>query len=61
MASYRLSKHALADLDRLYEHGILAFGLRQADIYYDGLITHFQDLAEVIIRVLGRENSDAAL
>ena len=37
MGSYRLSDAALADLDRIYEYGILTFGLQQADKYYDGL------------------------
>ena len=46
MASYRLSDRALADLDRLYEHGILNFGLQKADEYYDGLIARFQSIAD---------------
>ena len=37
MAGYRLNDRAIADLDRLYEHGILTFGLQRADEYYDGL------------------------
>ena len=35
MGSYRLNDAALADLDRIYEYGILTFGLQQADKYYD--------------------------
>lgn len=31
MGSYRLSDAALADLDRIYEYGILTFGLQQVD------------------------------
>jgi len=46
VASYRLSDRALADLDRLYEHGIRNFGLRQADEYYDGLIARFQAMVD---------------
>ena len=46
MASYRLSDRALADLDRLYERGILTFGLRLADEYYDGLIARMQEIAD---------------
>lgn len=46
MASYRLNERALADLDRLYEHGILTFGLRLADEYYDGLIARMQEIAD---------------
>ena len=46
MASYRLSDEALADLDRLYLHGILTFGLRQADAYFDAMVARFQDIAD---------------
>ncbi len=46
MGSYRLSDAALADLDRIYEYGILTFGLQQADKYYDGLLLYFQDIAD---------------
>ena len=46
MASYQLSERALADLDRLYEHGIHNFGLRQADEYYDALIARFQAIVD---------------
>ena len=46
MASYRLSNRALADLDRLYERGILTFGPRLADGYYDELITRMQEIAD---------------
>ena len=46
MASYRLTEAALADLDRVYEYGILNFGLNQANKYYDGLVLHFQKIAD---------------
>jgi len=46
MASYRLSDEALADLDRLYEHGVLTFGLRQADAYFDAMVAQFQKIAD---------------
>ena len=46
MASYRLNDAALADLDRIYEYGILTFGLQQADKYYDGLLVYFQTIAD---------------
>lgn len=45
MASTCLSDNARTDLDRLYERGILTFGLQQADEYYDGLIARMQDIA----------------
>ena len=46
MGSYRLNEDADEDLDRLYEHGVLTFGLIQADRYYDGLIQRLQELVE---------------
>ena len=46
MASYRLNDAALADLDKIYEYGILNFGLKQADQYFDGLVFHFQQIAD---------------
>ncbi len=46
MASYSLNEDADEDLDRLYEHGVLTFGLIQADNYYDGLIQRFHELVE---------------
>jgi len=46
MARYRLNDAALADLDRIYEYGILTFGLSQADKYYDGLLLYFQAIAD---------------
>ena len=46
MASYRLGDAALADLDRIYEYGILTFGLEQADRYFDGLVCLFQQIAD---------------
>ena len=45
MASYCLTDAALDDLDRLCGYGILAFGLIQADKYYDGLVSDFQTIA----------------
>ena len=46
MAVYDLSEAALKDIDRLYEYGILNFGLNQANKYYDALFARFQQLAE---------------
>ena len=45
MANYHLRDKALADLDILYEYGIVTFGLQMADGYYDGLIEQFESLA----------------
>ena len=46
MASYRLSGRADEDLSRLYEYGIIHYGLERADRYYNGLIERFEELAE---------------
>ncbi|MEM7620008.1 MAG: type II toxin-antitoxin system RelE/ParE family toxin [Pseudomonadota bacterium] len=46
MGSYKLSQGAQEDLDYLYEDGILRYGLKQADHYYDGLIDRFHFLAD---------------
>jgi toxin ParE1/3/4 len=45
MDKYQLSNKAELDIDHLYTDGILKYGLRQADQYYDGLIEQFQFLA----------------
>jgi toxin ParE1/3/4 len=46
MESYQLSKTAQAELDSLYLYGILNYGLRQADVYYNGLIECLDLLAQ---------------
>ena len=35
MATFKLNEEAEDDLERLYEHGILSFGLAQTDRYYE--------------------------
>ena len=46
MAVYKLNEEAEEDLERLYEHGVIFFGLDQADRYYDGLIERFCELSD---------------
>ena len=46
MARYKLSKDAADDLKRLFRHGVLTFGLAQADRYFDALFERFDELAE---------------
>jgi toxin ParE1/3/4 len=46
MASYRLSGRADEDVRRLYEYGIMQYGLERADRYYNGLIERLEELAE---------------
>ena len=45
MARYRLSERARSDLYRLYNYGVLTFGLQQADSYFDGIINRIDELA----------------
>ena len=47
MARYELSQAADADLERLYIFGIRNFGEGLADQYYDGLISRFQQIADM--------------
>ncbi len=48
MAKYLLviSQEADQDLDNLYVDGFRRWGEVQADKYYDGLLSHFDDLCE---------------
>lgn len=46
MENYELSKLAANDLDRIYEYGILTFGLPQAQKYLLGLYDLLQILGE---------------
>jgi len=46
MVRYLLSKAVQFDLDNLYADGVLKHGVRQADLYYDGLIKRFEFLAD---------------
>lgn len=48
MAQYklRLSKEADQDLSHIYEDGLLRWGERQADTYFDALFAHFDALSE---------------
>lgn len=39
MGNYSLGDEALQDLDRLYEYGLVNFGLQKADAYYDNLLS----------------------
>ena len=43
---YQLSEKARTDLYRLYQYGVLTFSLHQADNYFDGIISRFQELAD---------------
>ena len=46
MAYYQLSDKTRADLYRLFEYGVLTFGLQQAENYFNGIISRFQELAD---------------
>jgi toxin ParE1/3/4 len=44
MPQYRLSDQASRDIERLYEDGLVSFGLAEADRYYAGLLATFDFL-----------------
>jgi len=46
MATYRLSREAKADLRQIYRYGFFRHGERQADKYYEGLFSRFDQIAE---------------
>ena len=46
MAAYRLSKEAVADLDRIHEYSIVTFGTAQARNYLNRLHERFETLAQ---------------
>jgi len=45
MGNYSLSKKADFDLEKIYEYGILNFGLKRAKLYIMGLHERFENLA----------------
>lgn len=45
MERYRLSEAADEDLDRLYDYGILKYGLERAESYIAGMISRFDEIA----------------
>ena len=46
MARYKLSSEAKEDLIRIYHYGVLKFGEKQADKYYESFFKHFIIIAE---------------
>jgi hypothetical protein len=40
--AYRFSRRAAEDLEDLYLHGAVAFGVAQAEVYFAGLIIFIQ-------------------
>lgn len=46
MATYKLSLEAEANLEDIYYSGVVAFGLVQADGYFDGLVERFRRIAD---------------
>jgi toxin ParE1/3/4 len=45
MASYKLLISAEVDLENIYYYGVLNYGLKQADKYYDNLFQCFENIA----------------
>lgn len=46
MGSYKLTEDAKEDLRRIYRYGVKEFGQAQADLYYDALFRHFEQIAD---------------
>jgi toxin ParE1/3/4 len=46
MPSYRLSNEAKEDLIRIHHYGIIKFGMRQADKYFDSFFEYFDIIAQ---------------
>ena len=46
MRTYKLSKEAEADLERIWLRGFKEYGLEQADKYYYAFFERFEELAE---------------
>lgn len=46
MANYKLTEYAKEDLRRIYRYGVITYGERQADLYYDALFDRFEQIAE---------------
>jgi toxin ParE1/3/4 len=46
MGNYKLTEDAKDDLRRIYRYGVKEFGEAQADLYYDALSRHFEQIAE---------------
>ena len=46
MGNYKLTEDAKEDLRRIYKYGVKEFGETQADLYFDELFRHFEQIAE---------------
>ena len=46
MAEYKLTNKAVADLSKIWEYAFEVWSEKQADKYYDGLISNCEELAE---------------
>ena len=46
MANYKLTEFAKDDLRRIYRYGVINFGEKQADLYFDALFERFAEIAE---------------
>ena len=46
MAKYKLTTEAKEDLIRIYHYGVLRFGEKQADMYYESFFKYFEIIAE---------------
>lgn len=46
MANYKLTEYAKEDLRRIYRYGVINYGEKQAELYFDELVERFGQIAE---------------
>lgn len=46
MGNYKLTEDAKEDLRCIYRYGVKEFGEAQANLYYDALFRHFEQIAD---------------
>ena len=46
MAKYKLTNKAVADLSKIWEYTFEVWSEKQADKYYDGLISNCEEISE---------------
>ena len=46
MAEYKLTNKAVEDLSKIWDYTFEVWSEKQADKYYDGLISNFEEIAE---------------
>ena len=50
MANYKLTEFAKEDFRRIYRYGVISYGEKQADLYFDALFERFAEIAEIPLK-----------